>query len=135
MPGFSLTLLRLPSQGDASSFKANEILSLLDDKPNVPGWKWTPPSEPLAEVEQLVDGQGVLAARDDVLQLKAEDPNSFLSAIRNASNKLIAAEPEITRMDTIAGDGDAGLTLKVNSVCLMENNETLTVEMKGWSSR
>lgn len=119
MPGFSLTLLRLPSQGDASSFKANEILGLLDDKPKVPGWKWTPPSEPLAQVEQLVEGQGVSVARDDVLQLKAKDPKLFLSAIRNASNQLIAAEPEITRMDTIAGDGDAGLTLKVNSICLI----------------
>ncbi|KAJ2930839.1 hypothetical protein H1R20_g6263, partial [Candolleomyces eurysporus] len=115
MPGFSLTLLRLPSEGDASGFSASEILGLLDDKPKVPGWKWTPCSEPLLQDEQLVEGKSVSVAHDNVLQLKAKDPNSFVSAIRNASNQLIAAEPEITRMDTIAGDGDAGLTLKAGA--------------------
>ncbi|RXW21663.1 hypothetical protein EST38_g4183 [Candolleomyces aberdarensis] len=115
MPGFSLTLLRLPSEGDAPSFKASDILGLLDDKPKVPGWKWTPSSEPLLRDEQQVEGKSVSVAHDNVLQLKAKDPNSFVSAIRDASNQLIAAESEITRMDTIAGDGDAGLTLKAGA--------------------
>lgn len=45
----------------------------------------------------------------------ATDPNLFLSAIKAALKLVIAAEPEITRYDTIAGDGDAGLTLKAGA--------------------
>ncbi len=38
-----------------------------------------------------------------------------MAAIERAANALIAAEPEITKQDTIAGDGDAGLTLKAGA--------------------
>lgn len=36
----------------------------------------------------------------------------FQSALRAACKNVIAAEPEITQFDTIAGDGDCGLCLK-----------------------
>lgn len=36
------------------------------------------------------------------------DPKLFLDAIDAAMQQVIKAEPEITRFDTIAGDGDAG---------------------------
>ena len=39
----------------------------------------------------------------------------FIGAIKRAAEALVAAEPEITRQDTIAGDGDAGLTLKAGA--------------------
>lgn len=34
------------------------------------------------------------------------------SAIRAAAEAVISAEPEITRCDTVLGDGDCGTTLK-----------------------
>lgn len=40
------------------------------------------------------------------------DPKAFVESIQKAAKALIDAEPEITRQDTVAGDGDAGLTLK-----------------------
>ncbi len=45
---------------------------------------------------------------------KVSVPNSdkFVQAIVGVCEGLAKAEPEITRMDTIAGDGDCGLTLK-----------------------
>jgi triose/dihydroxyacetone kinase / FAD-AMP lyase (cyclizing) len=42
----------------------------------------------------------------------ASNSSEFASAISRAATALIAAEPEITHQDTLAGDGDAGLTLK-----------------------
>lgn len=45
----------------------------------------------------------------------AADPETFIAAIKRAAEALVEAEPEITRQDTIAGDGDAGLTLKAGS--------------------
>lgn len=38
----------------------------------------------------------------------AADPKQFLAMIESAVKRVIQAEPEITRFDTIAGDGDAG---------------------------
>lgn len=113
MPGFSLTLLLLPSGTDASKPTADAIISLLDDKPKTVGWKWTPSAQPLPLGEQLLKGKADDAQAGIVLQVKASNPDVFVSSIRNVANALISAEPEITRMDTIAGDGDAGLTLKV----------------------
>lgn len=40
------------------------------------------------------------------------DFSRFTDALAAACKSVIAAEPEITRFDTIAGDGDCGLTLK-----------------------
>jgi dihydroxyacetone kinase len=40
------------------------------------------------------------------------DPALFIKAVQSACQALISAEPEITKYDTIAGDGDCGLTLK-----------------------
>jgi dihydroxyacetone kinase len=43
------------------------------------------------------------------------DPEMMIKAISHACNALIDAEPEITRQDQIAGDGDAGTTLKAGA--------------------
>ena len=45
----------------------------------------------------------------------ATDSSAFLSAIQRACRALIAAEPELTKQDQIAGDGDAGLTLEAGA--------------------
>jgi dihydroxyacetone kinase len=53
-------------------------------------------------------------ARDELIAA-ATDSTAFLSAIQRACRALIAAEPELTRQDQIAGDGDAGLTLEAGA--------------------
>jgi hypothetical protein len=42
----------------------------------------------------------------------ANDSEGFLNALKRACEAVVEAEPEITRQDVIAGDGDAGLTLR-----------------------
>lgn len=49
-----------------------------------------------------------------------EDPQLFIAAVTAACQALIAAEPEITKYDTIAGDGDCGETLKAGATGVME---------------
>jgi dihydroxyacetone kinase len=113
MPGFSLTLLLLPNGTEAHSPSASDVISLLDERPQVLGWKWTPATEPLPPNSQIVKGGTGNAQTGRTLQVKSQNPESFVTSIRSVANALIAAEPDITRMDLIAGDGDAGLTLKV----------------------
>ncbi|KAG2011840.1 dihydroxyacetone kinase 1, variant 3 [Coprinopsis cinerea AmutBmut pab1-1] len=114
MPGFSLTLLLLP-RSDVHSPSAEKVLSLLDSKPNVPGWRWSSGTAPAPPTSQEVKGVEAVVSYDHVVQFRAADPNAFVSGIRNAVQSLISAEPEITRMDSIAGDGDCGLTLKAGA--------------------
>ena len=90
------------------------MLSLLDVSPDAPGWKWTshvppsglhPPPAPLTS--ERTTGHA--------LKVGAQDVEQFAHAVERACNALDTAEPEITRMDTIAGDGDCGLTLQTGA--------------------
>ena len=113
MPGFSITLLQLPDGSDPSAPSADLILSLLDERPDVPGWKWASTVPPVASGEQVKQTGGTRpAAVPQAVKLQAEDTKAFNEAVQRACDAIIAAEPEITRMDNIAGDGDCGLTLK-----------------------
>lgn len=115
MPGFSVTLLRLPTEKEESAPPATLILSLLDEKPDVPGWKWSSGCSPLPLPTQISAPYKQEADTAPFAKLKSLDSNVFLENIKRAACGLIAAEPDITRMDSIAGDGDCGLTLKVLS--------------------
>ncbi|KAK0481357.1 dihydroxyacetone kinase [Armillaria novae-zelandiae] len=97
MPGFSISLVLLPREEDAGAPKASKVLSLLDAKAETPGWKWTSSSKP--NVSFTLD----------------KDLKRSSKAIKRACQAVVKEEPEITRMDTIAGDGDCGLTLKAGS--------------------
>ncbi len=112
MPGFSLTLLLLPSSIEKESPPLDLILTLLDDKPQVPGWKWTSATSLSPYSNQETFGQKEYQAKE-MGRVIPSDPSAFIESIRRAATALIKAEPEITKMDSIAGDGDCGLTLKV----------------------
>ncbi|KAH8108337.1 dihydroxyacetone kinase [Phellopilus nigrolimitatus] len=125
MPGFSLTILLLPRVSDANAPSMSEILSLLDEKADAPGWKWSAPSPP-----ELV-AQSTSAPAVESLDLKAKeqpkiaaaDPQAFVQSVTKACKALAGAEPEITQMDNIAGDGDCGLTLKAGAEGVLKEIE------------
>ncbi|KAF8332086.1 Dak1 domain-containing protein [Cantharellus anzutake] len=118
MPGYSLTILLLPRGGspDSKIASATEILDLLDAPSDAPGWIWyskndlshidVSPAPPFEDLELEERGQ---------VCIRPSNSGAFVAAIERAANALIAAEPEITKQDTIAGDGDAGLTLKAGA--------------------
>lgn len=114
MPGFSVTLLLLPSTGSNNAISTDLILSLLDDPTNTPGWKWSAMTEPQTIVE-TASLASVNTASPSQITLRAPDARSFESAIERACKALLTAEGEITDMDKIAGDGDCGLTLSAGA--------------------
>lgn len=134
MPGFSLTLLLLPTSVEKDSPSSDLILTLLDDKPQVPGWKWTAGAAPLPYSNQETYGQKEYQT-NETGRVTSSDPNAFIESIKRAANALIKAEPEITRMDSIAGDGDCGLTLKVcsSAVCYKYQLTLLNFSQKAGS--
>ncbi|CAG8461084.1 1489_t:CDS:10, partial [Funneliformis caledonium] len=91
MPGVSLTILRLPKNSD--------VVNLLDESAEAPGW--------------------INHIKVDISSLDTMDPQLFESTIKAACNALIQAEPEITKYDTIVGDGDCGVTLKYGATDIL----------------
>jgi triose/dihydroxyacetone kinase / FAD-AMP lyase (cyclizing) len=122
MPGFSITLLLLPSKDtDTVGPSSSHVLSLLDQPCDVSGWRQCsvcPPAEPssIGPSTSLSAPPAVAQERAPVSALRAEDPEAFVQAIGRACNALIKAEPEITKMDVVAGDGDCGTTLKASEI-------------------
>jgi len=116
MPGFSITLLLLPEERQQSDL----ILSLLDEPTETPGWKWSSRFPPAGAQSPSEISSTISATDKSRAPLKAPDPSAFILAVKNACNALIRAEPEITRMDTIAGDGDCGLTLKGGATAVLQ---------------
>lgn len=56
--------------------------------------------------------------------LSAGDPSQFAKIIAAVNTSIAAAEPEITRLDTIAGDGDCGTTLARGAGAVLAACET-----------
>jgi dihydroxyacetone kinase len=135
MPGFSITVLLLPRAGE-NGHSETDILELLDAPADAPGWRWYSKSEPPTEIQRATEEEDVEVEETVVLPREsssrvggrewtstddrlgtppATSKDAFLGALERACQSLIEAEPEITRQDTIAGDGDAGLTLKAGA--------------------
>jgi dihydroxyacetone kinase len=112
MPGFSITLLLLPSPDDLTSPPVETLLSLLDDATDAPGWKWSSHTHPTSNTIPTTVLPPELQEQH-TRKLCFPDPKQFKDSIERACKALITAEPEITRYDSIAGDADCGLTLKV----------------------
>ncbi|KAJ7731224.1 dihydroxyacetone kinase [Mycena metata] len=118
MPGFSISLVLLPRASDESAGapKASKLLSLLDARAQTPGWKWTAAGPPVTPTPLAPAASASSATtKGKASGISAPQPAAFLEAIKRACAAVVAAEPEITRMDTIAGDGDCGLTLKAGA--------------------
>ncbi|KAJ3818592.1 Dak1 domain-containing protein [Lentinula raphanica] len=133
MPGFSLTLLKLPSaEQEASQGPSQDlILSLLDAPSEASGWGWVSNCPPIALSDQIVSSSLSTPGVSSTSQSRTsptsnEDQKKVKEAIKRACDALVHAEPELTRMDTVAGDGDCGLTLKAGAegvLSLLQSNE------------
>ncbi len=117
MPGFSITTLLLPNGAEAGAPDSSLLLSLLDEPTNVPGWKWSSNAPPPA-ADQIASGikkTTSALSKENIIVLRSEDPKAFNAAVERACKAIADAEPDITRFDNIAGDGDCGLTLKAGA--------------------
>ena len=114
MAGASLSVLRLDNGG--------ELLRAMDAPTSAPAWprELTAPSEPLpADVPDAAPGSddadiGATAG----LRMGAPACNATRAAILAACDALIAAEATLAHLDTRAGDGDCGATMRRGAECV-----------------
>ncbi|WVR08631.1 dihydroxyacetone kinase [Kwoniella sp. DSM 27419] len=118
MPGISLSLLNLTNVSADCGFVSTErLIELLDAPHNSVAWPATSQIYPLPdklknrkradqfteveeEREEIETGGASLAGDKDLIQ----------KAMKIAADDVLALEPQLTRWDTIVGDGDCGET-------------------------
>ncbi|EQB46568.1 dihydroxyacetone kinase [Colletotrichum gloeosporioides Cg-14] len=111
--GFSITLLKVVDESwvqliDAST-QASGWLPAITTADLPENQKATTSSQ---EKDIIADGESVgTNLRVDVVRTK--------SALASALNHVIAAEPEVTKYDTLVGDGDCGLCLKTSAEAVL----------------
>jgi dihydroxyacetone kinase len=106
--GFSITLLNVVN----TDIGGPSMIELLDAPSEVTGWS--------APIQKISWEEKNTATRTDTTgaSQKVEptglkmDPKHATLVLTNALERVIAAEPEVTKYDTIVGDGDCGIGLK-----------------------
>ena len=125
MPGFSITLLRLPDGKENAPASDKEILEYIDYPVNVPGWRWHANVSP-RNPEEYIKNESESKSKSNESSgkpIKIDNSQKVLESIKAAAQNLINAEPEITKLDTVAGDGDCGLTLKAGAEGVLKRLE------------
>lgn len=106
--GFSISLLNVVN----TDIGGPSMIELLDAPSEVTGWA--------APIKKTTWEAKNAAVRDEVTDTSQAAEKSGLvmdvgvvkTPLTNALESVIAAEPEITRFDTVVGDGDCGIGLK-----------------------
>ncbi|KAL2200738.1 dihydroxyacetone kinase [Corynascus similis CBS 632.67] len=133
-PAFSVSVVNLSGVAANSTYSLEQIKGFLDLKTDtaweaVAGGQNYPQRRPRAE--QLVRPPSEPKKTvDDTRDLRI-DPALLERMLRGACEAVIAAEPDLTKWDTVMGDGDCGLTLKTGATALLDAISTRGIAAKG----
>jgi dihydroxyacetone kinase len=108
-PGFSISLLNVVDTGID-----RDILQLLDAPSEALGWPTSISGETWgSKWDHMVNKSSTSTqiAGDEPGKLSC-DMGVAVRRLRNGLNAMVAAEPEVTRYDSVVGDGDCGTTLR-----------------------
>ena len=108
--GFSASLLKLEDTGLG---KGKSMLELIDHPAEAYGWAapisvstWN------ANNTQTMDNAAASSQKASAQSKLSLDPKQAHQVLKAGLDKMIAIEAEVTRYDTIVGDGDCGIGLK-----------------------
>jgi triose/dihydroxyacetone kinase / FAD-AMP lyase (cyclizing) len=105
--GFSISLLKLVDAGVGKS-----LLQLLDAPSEASGWAAAISSETWSKPPTQTREKGAGAGVENKPSGIELDPSLATKALKTALDRVIKAEPDITKYDTVVGDGDCGIGLK-----------------------
>lgn len=119
-PAFSVSVINVSAAARNCSYSVDQIKQFFDVKTNT-YWESLAGAQAVRRTrkEQLVVARKEEPKTvDDTRDLKI-DPTVLESMLRNACDALVAAEPDLTKWDTVMGDGDCGETLKTGASSLL----------------
>ncbi|KAL8842119.1 MAG: hypothetical protein Q9176_002811 [Flavoplaca citrina] len=108
-PGFIISVLKLADTGLGSG---KSILELLDAPAEATGWSASVRPETWEKKYGQIEPTDEEGRNDQVSSNLKLDPSMLKSSLRSGLDKLISCEAEVTRYDSIVGDGDCGVGLK-----------------------
>ncbi|KAI9755080.1 MAG: hypothetical protein M4579_004419 [Chaenotheca gracillima] len=116
--GFSISLLRVTDTGLGSG---KGMLDLLDAGADAAGWSSAALSKEAWTSRPASTGAKPQGGDDDVKPSNIKmDPSRAKAALTAGLQALIKAEPEVTKYDTVAGDGDCGVGLKRGAEAILQ---------------
>lgn len=114
--GWSISLLRV---ADLDIGDAGSVLQLYDAPAEAAGW--TLSSAAACTTDDGTQPITEVTAQNDIVSSNLVlDPDRCAVALTAGLQALVAAEPEVTRYDTIVGDGDCGVGLKRGAEAILE---------------
>lgn len=131
-PAFSVSIINVTSAAINCSYSVEQIKAFADAKTTT---FW----------ESMAGSQGVRRHRESqFVKVPAEskkvadnsrdlkiDPLVLEKMLRGACNALVEAEPDLTKWDTVMGDGDCGETLRVGATCLLDALDSKSLAATG----
>lgn len=120
-PAFSLTICNLSAAAREASIPLPDLLSLLDSKTES-AWEALAGAQSGTRRDRKDQiAETPLEQRQDVDASKDVhvDPTVLERSLRKACERVIAAEPDLTKWDTVMGDGDCGETFKTGATELL----------------
>ena len=121
-PAFSVSVINLTAAAKNSPFSVEDIKSFLDVRTTT---HWESLAGAQSGPRRKRASQFVARASEhekkevDASKDLKVDPALLDRMLRHACNDLVAAEPDLTRWDTIMGDGDCGETIKTGATSLL----------------
>ncbi|SMN18740.1 similar to Saccharomyces cerevisiae YML070W DAK1 Dihydroxyacetone kinase, required for detoxification of dihydroxyacetone (DHA) [Maudiozyma saulgeensis] len=123
--GFSITLLnatKASKELNTSFPEIKSVFELLEAYTDAPGWS---PGFFEASSAPSVDAS-VLHTDVKVTEVGNYDHSSFSKWMKAGAENIIKAEPHITELDTLVGDGDCGYTLVSGVNGITKNLDTIS---------
>ncbi|KAL7948737.1 Dak1 domain-containing protein [Trichoderma barbatum] len=119
-PAFSVSVINVTAAAKNCSYSVEEIKSFFDVRTTT-FWESMAGSQTQRRTrqQQLVEPPKEETKTVDERSDLSIDPVLLESMLRNACDALIKAEPDLTKWDTVMGDGDCGETLKTGATSLL----------------
>ncbi|KAK3814911.1 MAG: dihydroxyacetone kinase [Benniella sp.] len=117
MPGASISILLLPDND--AEFK--DLVSLIDRPAHCPGW--------INHAQAVDAGNTDESAQGPTVSFISTSDATWERVIESAYNKVVAEEPEITRLDQLMGDGDCGQVLLSGATAIFEASKNTALPL------
>lgn len=133
-PAFSVSVINISGIAASTSYSVEAIKAFLDARTDT-AWEAVAGSQNHPRRRKRADQLArppveLKRAVDEARDLKI-DPVLLEKMLRGACEELISAEPDLTKWDTVMGDGDCGLTLKTGANALLEAVESKQIAARG----
>ncbi len=131
-PAFSISVVNVSAIARNAKYTTDQIKDFLDARTDTM-WESLAGAQKKRRprAEQLVHIPEEQRETVDVSKDLRVDPAVLEKMVRNAAKALIDAEPDLTKWDTVMGDGDCGETLKTGATAVLDAMDTKMIAAAG----